>query len=124
MSRKTSHIGRNGVIAQFIGLAFGAFERRRFHNPCAERIAEKTEVTASARSVQTKKNAPLDSASVPADSPPALLAWTVKTRMPASDPRSMIASPDRREESTSVPHSQTTKMAISTTFMVSDLSVP
>jgi len=65
-------------------------------------------VTPSAWSVQIKKQAPLDLAIAP-PTPAPFIRMTGPTN-PRSDPRRMIAYPDRLSASTSVPYSQMTRM--------------
>ncbi len=50
--------------------------RRGLHSPCAERTTEKSAVTPSARSVQTKKKPPLEFAMLLATPTPFPLMWT------------------------------------------------
>src|SRR5258707_15249466 len=81
----------------------------RLHSPRTERMAEKSPSTPIASSVQTKKNCPLEPASLLATPTPFPFMWTEGTTNEKSDRRSMMMYPDRRSASTSVPYSQTTE---------------
>jgi hypothetical protein len=104
-----------GLLDYFAG-------RRSLHNPFAERMKEKSEVTPSAMSVQTKKKAPLDLAiSAPT---PAPIMWTTGTDNPRSDRTRMMMYPDLRSMSTRVPYNQTVRIGKAMRFEVPPFSNP
>src|ERR1051326_2120632 len=106
----------------------GPFSRLAFrrdkssHNPRAERMTEKSAVTPIARSVQIKKNAPLDLAIAPPT--PAPFMWRIGTSNPSNDPRRMMTYPDRLSVNTSVPYSQTTRIGTAIRFESVPGSIP
>src|ERR1700691_5990015 len=73
------------------------------HSPRAERTIEKSAVTPSAMSVQTKKKPPLELAMPLATPTPFPFMWMTGTTDKRSDPRRMMTYPDRRSASTRVP---------------------
>src|ERR1017187_7097429 len=101
---------------------YRGWPRCRLHSPRTERMAEKSAVTPSARSVQTKKKPPLDCAILPPT--PFPIMWMTGTPAPRSDPSKMMTYPDRRSASTSVPYSQTTRMGTATRFEAPPFSIP
>ena len=54
------------------------------HSPRTERMTEKSAVTPSARSVQTKKKAPLELAMLPPTPTPFPIMWMTGTTLPYS----------------------------------------
>src|SRR5580700_3511736 len=73
------------------------------HSPRAERTMEKSAVTPSAMSVQTKKKPPLELAMPLATPTPFPFTWMTGTANKRSDPRRVMTYPDRRSASTRVP---------------------
>src|SRR6476646_7639087 len=78
---------------------------REFHSPRMASIAEKPDVTPSARRITTKNRPPAELASREPD------MWTPRTTIPRSEPRRIMTYPDRRSASTNVPYIQTTMMS-------------
>src|SRR5260370_6680247 len=62
---RADHLRRATGLSMFGLLDYPGWPRRRLHSPRAERMTEKSAVTPSAISVQTKKNAPLELAMLP-----------------------------------------------------------
>jgi alkylation response protein AidB-like acyl-CoA dehydrogenase len=83
----------------------------RLHSPRAERMTEKSPITPSAISVQTKKKPPPEFAMPLATPTPFPFMWMTGTANERSEPRNMMTYPERRPASTSVPYSQTTEMS-------------
>jgi hypothetical protein len=87
-------------------------------------VTEKSVVTPSAMSVQTKKKAPLDLAMSPPTSPDPVM-WTTGMPDPRIDKTRMMTYPDRRSASTSVvPYSQTTRKSTGTRFESLPAAIP
>src|SRR5215469_13913201 len=93
---------RRATGLSMFGLLDYRWPHSRVHSPRAERMTEKSAVTPSAMSVQTKKKAPLDLAMLPPTPTPFPIMWMTGTTNPRSDPRRMMTYPDRRSASSSV----------------------
>src|SRR5712691_13275264 len=109
-------------LSMFGLLDYRGWPHCRLHSPRAERMTEKSAVTPSAMSVQTKKKAPLDLAKSPPT--PFPIMWRTGMPDPRSDPRRMMTYPDRRSASTSVPYSQTTRISTPKRFETRPEAIP
>jgi len=77
--------------------------------------------TPSAKSVQRKKKPPLDFTTLTIPVP---LKWMTGTTVAMIPPMRVMTYPGRRSVSTSVPYSQTTRMAMAMKFAGRALSIP
>jgi len=90
--------------------------RRRRHNSCAASRAEKSVIAPNMISVQTKKKAPLELATLP-PAIPAPVIWIIGTPDVSSDKIRIRMYPDRRSANTNVvTHSQKTKTKMGMRF--------
>jgi hypothetical protein len=87
---RADHLRRATGLSMFGLLDYWGRRHGRLHSPRAERMTEKSAVTPSAISVQTKKKAPLDLAMLPPTPTPFPIMWMTGTPNPRSDPRRMM----------------------------------